>query len=159
MRNHAAHRPITPHLLSLLLSLLLNASLLSAAEPILKRTAGVARRAQTASIGRIFFTPAERRHRNSSGAAATDSAAGSADTHPHDRLIVNGALTSQSRGRAVWLNGSVTEKSAGAAAWADRNGNVWLTRGDGTHLLKPGQSIDHTGRIEDLLPPGSVSRR
>jgi hypothetical protein len=29
----------------------------------------------------------------------------------------------------------------------------------GIHLVKPGQSIDRSGVIEDLLPPGAFARR
>ena len=80
---------------------------------------------------------------------------------PRERRIVNGALSSGTQGRAVWVNGAAVEDSArDKSAWTDRNGNVWVMNGtQGTHLVKPGQSIDRNGVIEDLLPPGSVTRR
>jgi hypothetical protein len=61
----------------------------------------------------------------------------------------------------VWVNGTAVADSArDKSAWTDRNGNVWLMNGtEGTHLIKPGQSIDRNGVIEDLLPPGAVARR
>jgi hypothetical protein len=113
-------------------------------------------------IGRIFFSPAERaRHRD--GLAATPMSAASSGSGPArpERRIVNGALSSGTQGRAVWVNGAAVEDSArDKSAWADRNGNVWLMNGtEGTHLVKPGQSIDRNGVIEDLLPPGAVARR
>jgi hypothetical protein len=114
-------------------------------------------------IGRIFFSPAERaRHRD--GLAATPMPAASSGTGPavrRERRIVNGALSSGTHGRAVWVNGTAVEDSArDKSAWTDRNGNVWLMNGaQGTHLIKPGQSIDRNGVIEDLLPPGAVARR
>jgi hypothetical protein len=110
-------------------------------------------------IGRIFFSPAERRSHHSDGlAAATSSSSGPAR---RERRIVNGALSSGTQGRAVWVNGTAVEDSArDKSAWTDRNGNVWLMNGtEGTHLIKPGQSIDRNGVIEDLLPPGAVARR
>ena len=77
------------------------------------------------------------------------------------RRIVNGALRSSTQGRAVWVNGTAVEDSArDKSAWTDRNGNVWLMNGtEGTHLVRPGQSIDRNGVIEDLLPSGAVARR
>ena len=61
----------------------------------------------------------------------------------------------------MWVNGTAVEDSArDKSAWTDRNGNVWVMNGtEGTHLIKPGQSIDRNGVIEDLLPPGAVARR
>jgi hypothetical protein len=61
----------------------------------------------------------------------------------------------------VWINGATVENSAmNKSVWTDRNGNVWL-RDDkqGTRLIRPGESIDRNGTIEDLLRPGSVTRR
>ena len=115
-------------------------------------------------IGRIFFSPAERRSHHRDGLAATAAtAATSSGSGParHERRIVNGALSSSTQGRAVWVNGSTVENTArDRSAWTDRNGNVWLMNGtEGTHLIKPGQSIDRNGVIEDLLPSGSVARR
>jgi hypothetical protein len=117
-------------------------------------------------IGRIFFTPAERRSRHSGGepvsmSAATPPAPSSRRTPARERLVVNGAVSSSTRGRAVWVNGSAVEDSAhDKSAWTDRNGNVWLVNGDqGIRLVRPGQSIDRSGVIEDLLPPGAVTRR
>jgi hypothetical protein len=120
-------------------------------------------------IGRIFFTPAERRSRHSGGEPVSMSAAtpdpppapSSSRIPARERLVVNGALSSSTRGRAVWVNGNAVEDSAhDKSAWTDRNGNVWLVNGDqGIRLLQPGQSIDRSGVIEDLLPPGAVTRR
>jgi len=114
-------------------------------------------------IGRIFFSPAERRSHHRDGFAATPGPAApiGGDPTPRQRRIVNGALTSGTQGRAVWVNGTAVEDSArDKSAWTDRNGNVWLMNGtQGTHLIKPGQSIDRNGVIEDLLPPGAVARR
>jgi hypothetical protein len=110
-------------------------------------------------IGRIFFSPAERRSRHDG--TATPATPISNRIEPRERLVVNGALSSSSQGRAVWVNGTAVENSArDKSAWTDRNGNVWLINGtEGTHLLRPGQSIDRHGVIEDLLPPGAVTRR
>jgi hypothetical protein len=120
-------------------------------------------------IGRIFFTPAERRSRHSGGEPVSMSAAtpdpppapSSSRIPARERLVVNGALSSSTRGRAVWVNGNAVEDSAhDKSAWTDRNGNVWLVNGDqGIRLVRPGQSIDRSGVIEDLLPPGAVTRR
>jgi hypothetical protein len=110
-------------------------------------------------IGRIFFSPAERRSRHD-GTATSATPIGNR-IEPRERLVVNGALSSSSQGRAVWVNGMAVENSArDKSAWTDRNGNVWLINGtEGTHLIRPGQSIDRHGVIEDLLPPGAVARR
>jgi hypothetical protein len=114
-------------------------------------------------IGRIFFSPAERRNHHRDGYAATPRPAApiGGDPAPRQRRVVNGALSSSTHGRAVWVNGTAVEDSArDKSAWTDRNGNVWLMNGaQGTHLIKPGQSIDRNGVIEDLLPPGAVARR
>ena len=113
-------------------------------------------------IGRIFFSPAERaRHRDGLAAAPMSAASSGSGPARRERRIVNGALSSGTQGRAVWVNGTAVEDSArDKSAWTDRNGNVWLMNGaQGTHLIKPGQSIDRNGAIEDLLPAGAVSRR
>jgi hypothetical protein len=113
-------------------------------------------------IGRIFFSPAERaRHRDGLAAAPMSAASSGSGPARRERRIVNGALSSGTQGRAVWVNGTAVEDSArDKSAWTDRNGNVWLMNGaQGTHLVKPGQSIDRNGAIEDLLPAGAVSRR
>ncbi len=115
-------------------------------------------------IGRIFFSPAERRNRRGAELAATSSPAADARIGgrlvPGKRLVVNGALSSSTQGRAVWVNGAVVENSAhDKPAWTDRNGNVWLINQDHkTRLIRPGQSI-RQGLVEDLLPPGAVTRR
>jgi hypothetical protein len=117
-------------------------------------------------IGRIFFSPAERRARRSGGALAAPGTHEAQATPIGNgsglgkRLVVNGSLSSSTQGRAVWVNGRAVENSArDKSAWTDRNGNVWLINGDqGIRLLRPGQSIDRSGAIEDLLPPGAVSR-
>jgi hypothetical protein len=115
-------------------------------------------------IGRIFFSPAERRNRHDGGLAATPAAPtsgarGSGSIAPRKHQVVNGALSSSSRGRAVWVDGVAIDNSdRDKSAWTDRNGNVWLMNGSqGTRLIRPGQSIDRNGVIEDLLPPGAVT--
>jgi hypothetical protein len=115
-------------------------------------------------IGRIFFSPAERRSRRavelSATALATPDATPESRKTSSERWVVNGALSSPARARAVWINGAaVDDSSANKTAWTDRNGNVWLNTGaQGTRLVRPGQSIDRGGAIEDLLPAGSVTR-
>ena len=145
---------------SLAMALVLGASLGYAAEPIEGARLPSAL-ADKPPIGRLFFTLAERRRRRGAGLAVTSAAPGSSASREHQRLIVNGVLSSGTQGRAVWVNGAAVESSAlGKSAWSDRNGNIWLTDADQrTRLIKPGQSIDRNGVIEDLLPPGSVSRR
>jgi hypothetical protein len=154
----------------LALSLLLTATIAEATEPV--GTEPVSRAAESISgarphalaarprIGRIFFSPAERaRHRD--GLAATTTTPIGTGPAPRQLRIVNGALSSSTQGRAVWVNGTTVENTArDKSAWTDRNGNVWLMNGtEGTHLVKPGQSIDRNGVIEDLLPTGAVARR
>lgn len=116
-------------------------------------------------IGRIFFSPAERRRRRAgepSDLAPTpesESALARSRVASDDRLIVNGSITSSARGRAVWINGRAVDDSATRkTAWTDRNGNVWVVGDHGTHLMMPGQSIDHSGEIKDLLPAGAIVR-
>jgi hypothetical protein len=119
-------------------------------------------------IGRIFFSPAERARRGGGLAAGPRPAApisaaltGGAHAAVRQRRVVNGALSSSTQGRVVWVNGTAVENSVrDKSAWTDRNGNVWLMNGtQGTHLVKPGQSIDRNGVIEDLLPAGAVAPR
>jgi hypothetical protein len=152
-------------------ALLLSATVADATEPV--GTEPVGRAAESISgarphaltanprIGRIFFSPAERRDRHRDGLAATPTTPIGAGPALRERRVVNGALSSGTHGRAVWVNGTAVEDSArDKSAWTDRNGNVWLMNGtEGTHLIKPGQSIDRNGVIEDLLPPGAVARR
>jgi hypothetical protein len=112
-------------------------------------------------IGRIFFSPAERRHRYAAKTPAAD--AHSAErTVRSERLEINGAISSSTQGRAVWVNGTAIENSAKfKSAWTDRAGSVWL-RDDrrAPRLVRPGQAMDPAnGAIEDLLPAGSVARR
>jgi hypothetical protein len=98
-------------------------------------------------IGRIFFSPAERRRRYAEKTPATD---------------VPGTARAARANRAVWVNGTAIENSAKfKSAWTDRAGSVWL-RDDqrAPRLVRPGQAIDPaSGAIEDLLPAGSVARR
>jgi hypothetical protein len=124
----------------------------------------VARRTPASSgkirIGRIFFSPAERRHRH----ADKTPAAGAPGAHAArgQRLQINGAVSSNTQGRAVWVNGAAIENSAAfKSAWTDRAGNVWLRDDQRTpRLVRPGQAVDPaSGAIEDLLPAGSVARR
>jgi hypothetical protein len=111
-------------------------------------------------IGRIFFSPAERRHRyadKSAPAAGPDTS----DTAGAERLAVNGAISSSTQGRAVWVNGVAIANSAKSTAWTDSSGRVWL-RDDRhmPHRVQPGQAIDPaSGAVDDLLPAGSVARR
>ena len=166
MRSHA-HRPNALRARSwLALALLLAATVVEATEPVSRATEsidGAVRSPALAArphIGRIFFSPAERaRHRD--GLAATPTTPIGTGPAPRERRVVNGALSSGTHGRAAWVNGTAVEDSASdKSAWTDRNGNVWLMNGtEGTHLIKPGQSIDRNGVIEDLLPPGAVARR
>jgi hypothetical protein len=112
-------------------------------------------------IGRVFFSPAERRTRRASGLGATSTPATTKSLAPRVRLYVNGALSSSTQRSAVWINGAaIDDNSAGSqSAWTDRNGNIWLTNGtQGTRLIRAGQSLDRSGAIEDLLPAGSVTR-
>jgi hypothetical protein len=110
-------------------------------------------------IGRIFFSPAERRHRYADKKPVTD-APSTAHTTRGDRLQINGAISSSTQGRAVWVNGAVIESSKFKSAWTDPAGSVWL-RND-KHMprpLQPGQAINPAnGAVEDLLPAGSVAR-
>jgi hypothetical protein len=170
MRIHT-HRPKPLAWSWLALALLLGATVVDATEPVSRATESIdgavrlPALAATPRIGRIFFSPAERRNHHRDGLAATATAAMAAptgsDPSPRLRRVVNGALSSATKGRAVWVNGTAVDDSVhDRSAWTDRNGNVWLMNGtEGTHLIKPGQSIDRNGVIEDLLPPGAVARR
>jgi hypothetical protein len=112
-------------------------------------------------IGRIFFSPAERRHRYAEKARPA-SDAGASDTPRRARLVINGAVSSSTQGRAVWVNGVAIENSATAkSAWTLRDGSVWLRDEQLIpHLVRPGQAINPaSGAIQDLLPAGSVTRR
>jgi hypothetical protein len=113
-------------------------------------------------IGRIFFSPAERRSAHLSVVSATPATPATATRRvaADERLYVNGSLSSGTQARTVWVNGAAIENSTvNKTAWTDRQGNVWLNNGaQGTHLVRPGQSIDRGGAIEDLLPPGSLTR-
>jgi hypothetical protein len=113
-------------------------------------------------IGRIFFSPAERRHRYAEKARPATDAPGANDTPRRARLMINGAVSSSTQPRAVWVNGTAIENSATAkSAWTLRDGSVWLRDGQLIpHLVRPGQAINPaSGAIEDLLPAGSVTRR
>jgi hypothetical protein len=169
MRSHT-HRPKPLARSWPALALLLTATVASATEPV--GTELVSRATESISgtrphalavrprIGRIFFSPVERaRHRD--GLTATPASSIGSGPAARERRMVNGVLSSSTQGRVVWVNGAAVEDSArDKSAWTDRNGNVWLMNGtEGTHLIKPGQSIDRNGVIEDLLPPGAVTRR
>ena len=99
-------------------------------------------------IGRIFFAPAERRHRGGEGAPTVPHAAEASSGGARalgERRVVNGVLSSSRRQRAVWVDGNV---------------NVRLLNADREiRLLRPGQSIDRFGVIKDLVPAGAVTRR
>jgi hypothetical protein len=138
------------------------APLMSRGAPPLASAHGVQGAAPTGKprIGRIFFSPAERRHR--SDMAPTADAPRAADSARVERLAVNGAVSSSTKGRAVWVNGVPIENTASLkSAWTDSSGRVWLR--DDRHIprrVQPGQAIDPaSGTIEDLLPVGSVARR
>jgi len=112
-------------------------------------------------IGRIFFSPAERRHRLDKTSPTAD-ARSTRDSAGAERFVVNGAISSSSQGRAVWVNGVPIENSAKPnSAWTDSSGRVWLR--DDRHIarrVQPGQAFDPTsGAVDDLLPAGSVARR
>jgi hypothetical protein len=127
-----------------------------AAEPVAgARTAHAM--ASKPPIGRIFFSPAERRAAR--GAPRADSATGSVASS--ERFSIDGAVSSNTTGRAVWINGVPIDNSAvKKSAWTDRNGNVWFRYESlGTRAMRPGQTIDRSGKIKDLLPPGAVTRR
>lgn len=120
-----------------------------------------ARRAQATSgkirIGRIFFSPAERRHRRAEKTPVSEASVPSRAAHA-ERMVVNGAVSSNTQGRAVWINGTAVENSA--SVWTDRAGRVWLRDDTKTpRLARPGQAINPaTGAMEDLLPAGAVVR-
>ena len=144
----------------LLLAVLLPA-LSSAAPPPDAAKAAPARSAKI-RIGRIFFSPAERRSRHEDRARSGTGLPGADHAAHGERLQVNGAVSSSLQGRAVWVNGSLIEDSAKLkSAWTDRGGNIWL-RDDRQipRSVRAGQALDPaSGAIEDLLPSGSVARR
>jgi hypothetical protein len=108
-------------------------------------------------IGRIFFSPAERRARRGGESRTAPLASGVA---PSERFLIDGAVSSSSQGRAVWVNGVPIENSAARkSAWTDRDGNIWFSYESlGTRRMRSGQTIDRSGKIEDLLPAGAVTR-
>jgi len=113
-------------------------------------------------IGRIFFSPAERRRRYADREQPAADAPGASRVARGARLEVNGAVSSSTQGRAVWVNGTAIENSAKLkSAWTELGGNVWLRdERQIPRLVRPGQAIDPaSGAIEDLLPAGSVARR
>ncbi len=109
-------------------------------------------------IGRIFFSPAERRARRGGESRTAPFASGVAP--PSERFSIDGAVSSSGKGRAVWINGVPIENSAARkSAWTDRDGNIWFSYESlGTRRMRPGQTIDRSGKIEDLLPAGAVTR-
>jgi hypothetical protein len=112
-------------------------------------------------IGRIFFSPAERRHRYAEKTPATNAPSTAHAAHG-EGFEINGAVSSGTEGRAVWVNGAAIENSAKfKPAWTDGAGNIWLRDDRRTpRLVRPGQTINPaSGAIEDLLPAGSVARR
>jgi hypothetical protein len=113
-------------------------------------------------IGRIFFSPAERRRRQAARQHPATDALSVDDTPRRGRLVIDGAVSSSTQGRAVWVNGTAIENSAKPkAAWTDSAGTVWL-RDDRLipRVVRPGQAIDPaSGAIDDLLPAGSVTQR
>lgn len=141
------------------MSLLLVPTLGGAIEPAVRAEQPVSLTSKP-HIGRIFFSPLERRARHTKGLGTLPATPTTRRITSQGRLYVNGSLSSSTQGRAVWVNGAVVENSAvNKSAWTDRNGNIWLINGtQGTRMLKAGQSVDRSGAVEDLLPPGSVSR-
>jgi hypothetical protein len=141
------------------LSLALIPAISSATEPAWQTEHAVAPTAKP-RIGRIFFSPAERRGRHASELGTAPVATPDSRAASSERLVVNGALSSPAEARAVWINGAtVDDSSRNKKAWMDRNGNVWLKTGArGTQRVQPGQSIDRSGAVEDLVPAGSVTR-
>jgi hypothetical protein len=118
-------------------------------------------RSSKVHIGRIFFSPAERRHRYADRTPPTD-APSTAHAARAGRLEINGAVSTSTQGRAVWVNGTAIENSVKfKPAWTDRVGSVWLRDDRRTpRVVRPGQAMDRaSGAIEDLLPAGSVARR
>jgi hypothetical protein len=114
-----------------------------------------------ARIGRIFFSPAERRSRRNGGLDAARAAPAPAAADPSGRMLVNGAVRSSDHARVVWVNGVAIDGSvAGASAWTDRNGNIWLRMASGRPvLMRAGQALERGGTVDDLLPAGSVAPR
>jgi hypothetical protein len=112
-------------------------------------------------VGRIFSSPSERLGHRAVPTGEVPSMLKSGAAAPIDRRVVNGAVSSSTQGRAVWINGAAIGNSlVNKSAWTDGSGKVWLRDGrQGTRLIRPGQSIDRNGTIEDLLPAGSVMRR
>jgi hypothetical protein len=112
-------------------------------------------------IGRIFFSPAERRRRHAEREHPATDALSANDAPRKERLVIDGAVSSSTEGRAVWVNGTAIEKSAKPkSAWTDSAGTVWL-RDDRLipRSVRPGQAIDPaSGAIDDLLPAGSVTQ-
>jgi hypothetical protein len=143
----------TPRRPCLAILLLLVASAAPAAEPTSTQSA----QAATAKppIGRIFFSPAERR-----AARGASKAASANGVVPSERFSIDGAVSADAKGRAVWINEVPIDNSAAKkSAWTDAKGNVWFRYESlGSHVLRPGQSIDREGKIEDLLPPNAVTR-
>jgi hypothetical protein len=115
---------------------------------------------QRVRIGRIFFSPAERRGRRNGGLDATRAAPAAAVDSSGSR-VVNGAVRGSDHARVVWVNGVAIDGSvAGASAWTDRNGNIWLSTGSGRPvLMRAGQALERSGTVDDLLPAGSVTPR
>lgn len=113
-------------------------------------------------IGRIFFSPAERRRRYADRVRPGADLPGADRSARGGRLQIDGAVSSSTQGRAVWVNGTAIENTAKLkSAWTDRGGRIWL-RDDRQipRLVRPGQALDPaSGAIDDLLPSGSVARR
>jgi hypothetical protein len=113
-------------------------------------------------IGRIFFSPAERRRRHAEREHPATEAVSANAIPRRERLVIDGAVSSSTAGRAVWVNGTAIENSANPkSAWTDSTGTVWL-RDDRRipRVVRPGQAIDPaSGAMDDLLPAGSVKQR
>ena len=143
MSMHAAScRPARSVQTWLAVALLLVPALSGAIEPAVHAERG-GKFAERPPIGRIFSAPSSRPGARPDGLRATPAAL-PAPGAARQRTYVNGTLSVDSRPQAVWLNGVPVAASSVSQA---------------THAVKPGQSIGHDGAIEDLLPPGSITRR
>src|SRR5260221_256236 len=111
MRTHARR----PHVPWLALALLLSTTVAHATEPVSTEPVSVTTEsidgaasphvsAARPRIGKIFFSPAERRSRHRDALAATPAVPAGSGAAPRERRIVNGALSSGTQGRAVWVN-------------------------------------------------------
>jgi hypothetical protein len=143
MSIHAApRRPARGARSWLAVALLLVPALSRASEPVMHVPRGE-KSAERPRIGRIFSAPNSRPGARTDGSQASPAAL-PAPGAARQRTYVNGTLSIGSRPRAVWINGVPVDAASVR---------------QGTHSVRPGQSIGRDGGIEDLLPPGSLTRR